>query len=292
MSNGDGIGTGIGTLSVRLEPFRQQLEATVRPFIRIFPSLCQGMAGETTGETSAKTMGTKLWQSKFCGDPYQPKDEPYPRDEFDDPLVLLAQINFAEVPSLTDYPTEGLLQFFISGINDLYGMNLDGDFIDMAQQTNFRVRYFPTIVKDESQLCTDFSFISEDHKVYLPAVQECVLAFSLSAEMVPIGDYNFERLLGKEFMSQFGDAEEQVKQEFWDQANAQGHKIGGYAYFTQDDIRHCAPEGEDWVLLLQMDTDDAVDILWGDAGVGGFFIKRGDLQRRDFSQVIYNWDCG
>ena len=38
-----------------------------------------------------------------------------------------------------------------------------------------------------------------------------------------------------------------------------------------------------------MDSDDG--ILWGDAGVGNFFIDLEKLKQRDFSDVFYTWDC-
>lgn len=46
---------------------------------------------------------------------------------------------------------------------------------------------------------------------------------------------------------------------------------------------------EDYVLLLQIDTDD--EIMWGDSGVGNFVIHPDDLAKRDFSKVYYTWDC-
>jgi uncharacterized protein YwqG len=70
----------------------------------------------------------------------------------------------------------------------------------------------------------------------------------------------------------------------------EGHKIGGYAYFTQSDPRDEKEDRSDWVLLLQMDSQGD-DILWGDVGVGNFFIHPDDLKRKDFSKVLYNWDC-
>ena len=45
----------------------------------------------------------------------------------------------------------------------------------------------------------------------------------------------------------------------------------------------------DLELLFQLDSDDGV--MWGDCGVGNFFITDADLKRRDFSRVLYNWDC-
>ena len=43
------------------------------------------------------------------------------------------------------------------------------------------------------------------------------------------------------------------------------------------------------ILLFQLDTTE--DIMWGDSGVGNFFIKKEDLVKKDFSKVWFNWDC-
>jgi uncharacterized protein YwqG len=41
-----------------------------------------------------------------------------------------------------------------------------------------------------------------------------------------------------------------------------------------------------------LDSEDAEnEIMWGDSGVGNFFIHPEDLKKRDFSKVFYNWDC-
>jgi uncharacterized protein YwqG len=73
----------------------------------------------------------------------------------------------------------------------------------------------------------------------------------------------------------------------WDNFESNGHKIGGYAFFTQTDPRH--DEKEDYILLLQIDSDK--EIIWGDIGVANFFIRPADLAKKDFTQVLYNWDC-
>jgi uncharacterized protein YwqG len=31
--------------------------------------------------------------------------------------------------------------------------------------------------------------------------------------------------------------------------------------------------------------------MFGDVGVANFFITEEDLKKKDFSKVIYNWDC-
>jgi uncharacterized protein YwqG len=47
-------------------------------------------------------------------------------------------------------------------------------------------------------------------------------------------------------------------------------------------------------LLLQIDSDGKGGkdrVLWGDVGIGGFFINGEALRRGDFSRVLFNWDC-
>ena len=73
-----------------------------------------------------------------------------------------------------------------------------------------------------------------------------------------------------------------------------GHKIGGYPAFAQDDPREAGTYTE---LLLQIDSDwndeeEDYSIMWGDAGVGNFFISRENLEKLNFEDVLYNWDCG
>ena len=79
-----------------------------------------------------------------------------------------------------------------------------------------------------------------------------------------------------------------------------GHKIGGFPLITRYDPR--SPHDSRDFLLLQLDSDYSGDmgedgsfkfrekIMWGDAGVGHFFIDREALKLLDFSDVVYYWD--
>ncbi len=48
-------------------------------------------------------------------------------------------------------------------------------------------------------------------------------------------------------------------------------------------------------MLLQVETDWSkgrdVEIMWGDSGVGNFFISEENLKNLNFDDVLYNWDC-
>ncbi len=47
----------------------------------------------------------------------------------------------------------------------------------------------------------------------------------------------------------------------------------------------------DWILLLQIDSDDRAGMMWGDAGMLYFWIRREDLARRDFTKVWMVSQC-
>lgn len=81
------------------------------------------------------------------------------------------------------------------------------------------------------------------------------------------------------------------------EASPEGHKVFGTPAFCQGDPRDGLPEAERSyydTLLLQLDSDfNSGDplILWGDSGVGNFFINAQALQNKDFSKTLFYWDC-
>lgn len=226
---------------------------------------------------------TSIIGSKFGGNPYLPPDVAYPTDVEQQPLYLLAQINCSELPPLGDFPPQGILQFYIAD-DDLYGM-------DPEQPTNpdyFRVLYHPEI--DAKNCQKDFSFLPYFDDMPLDGIYP--LSFERSEAPVSLQDVRFDRTFEESpyvFFDQFGADAVEVKGTYARLSQAHGHKIGGYAHFTQEDPRFEQKEYEDAVLLLQIDSDDE-GINWGDQGVANFFILPEDLKNRDFSRVLYNWD--
>lgn len=245
---------------------------------------------------------TGILHSKLLGTPYYPLGADYPLGVDGEPLQLLAQINFRELPALDDFPTAGLLQFYVSPVessNQIWGMQLyeepvfDPDnFLETLQVPYyFRVIYHADVDGDDPQ-----GQIPEVAIGFLPVNQEARLTFSEQTGFVTTTDYRFEEFFGLDpfdFFEEFGQAGDLV----WEQYDRYVSRhaiaqVGGYAVFAQEDPRVLAPD-EDWVLLLQIDsftTDDGVEVLWGDGGTGSFHIRRDDLIERDFSRVLYSWD--
>ena len=252
-----------------MEPFREKLLQTKRTFIRA---------------TAQHSRNTQLWESKVGGQPYLPKGVTWPTAPDGRELFFLAQFNFAEMPPLPPFLTQGILQFFIND-DDLYGM----DFDDGENADTFRVLYHEEVTQNEAVLQTKFPML-RDYDDLLPhhPDESYPLIFELAEEVAPITDYQFYQHFGADFFRQFGEKEWDVMDAFGKAVRPQGHKIGGYAYFTQDDPRR--PD-DPMLLLLQLDSDELMDLMWGDMGVGHFFIREKDLAARDFSRVLYDWDC-
>ena len=251
-----------------LRPFRNKVFNTTKTFIKASPR---------------KSFTIDWWASRIGGNPYLPKSVDYPTDSNGRPLLFLCQLNFEDIPPLAPYPDKGILQFYISD-DDMHGLDLD----DMTNQDKFRLLYFEEIDRDETNILVDFSFLPKpDYSPLLPNAAYPI-EFRTTEEVLPVSDILFDTEFGEDFFQKFGDREWDVKDEYTRQVSAKGHKIGGYAYFTQWDPRTAE---DPMLLLLQIDSDPEFDISWGDMGVGNFFIRQEDLEKKDFSKVMFYWDC-
>jgi uncharacterized protein YwqG len=215
-----------------------------------------------------------LLQSKFLGQPFLPVGTPYPHDEKGQPMLLLAQLNFAEIPALAGFPTTGILQFFISPT-------------EWYDAEDCRVLYHATT---DAPPQTDFSFLTSDLYEDSPIYKEHALAFSLSTEYGGAEDCRFDMRFGSKDYYEYVEGLPKEQQELLDAccSNA-GHRLGGYAYFTQGDPRQCDANGKADVQLLQIDTDE--EIMFGDSGLAHLFISPAALANRQFDQAYFYWDC-
>lgn len=268
-------------------------------FKAIFPIINQ--TAKETIKIRATPMNTMPWQSKFMGKPYWEKNKivDYPKNlENQQAMSLLAQLNFAEIPNLEGYPQKGIVQFFVSSHDDVYGMN----FNNQTEQSNFRVIYWADPTYNEKDLVDDFDSLGVDDEQWMensPIQAEHVLDFEKAIEFCGLVDHYHADVVYHQKENE--TLEELVGidgvDELYEIISNSGSKIGGYAYFTQDDPRsrkeHPVDTENEYVLLLQIDsnTDGTDSIMWGDCGVANFFITKKDLANLDFSKVFYNWDC-
>lgn len=240
-----------------------------------------------------------LLDSKVGGLPYWDPALPYPTDSQGNKMTLLAQLNFAQLGTEAPLPAQGLLQFFI-GQDDVFGI----DFDQPDSQKDFRVVYHPepdpALTLEQIQALELPTHVEAD--LCTPVIREAAFTAEKTVGYMGPGDCRFEALfreavravtgedIGEKNAYQYFDKAD--RDYFYDQLSAAGHRLLGYPFFTQYDPRE--PDSPYDTLLFQLDSDmiDRKDlVLWGDCGVGNFFINREDLLRRDFSRILYNWDC-
>ncbi|MBO5730680.1 MAG: DUF1963 domain-containing protein [Treponema sp.] len=243
-----------------------------------------------------------LTTSKFGGIPYWNPAEPYPTDGGGNPCILLAQFDCQQLPPLEGFPRTGLLQFFVSNDGD-YGL----DFDNQMSQENWRVVYHPAVDESITQAMVkelQLPTTSSEHDLELPFTGEFHLEFELvDTWLGPCSHDDFQQELQKAIVATgFSQPPEGTSlydifcEDIYNQMADwnEGHWLGGYPCFTQDDPRFSRSDYAACTnLLFQMDSggEANAEILWGDTGVGNFLIAPEDLLQLDFSRVLYNWDC-
>ena len=251
-----------------------------------------------------------LTSSKLGGLPYWPRELAYPEPvrqglSADERLALLAQLNLADFGGDVRLPDHGLLQFFIT-TDDLYGLEFD---VPMDAQRHFRVVWHEQIdptVTPEDVLARGITAARKDEM--FPVRGEFALCVEPTECWMTPEDVRFDGVFHKVLTRLFGEAFANPDRMWWDfledddcdrlgdllnEGGYMSSMVLGYPFFTQSD-----PRGEDTIadfdtLLLQIDStcDTPSTVMWGDSGVGNFFINGAALARGDFSRVLFNWDC-
>lgn len=217
-------------------------------------------------------------ESKIGGLPYLPIGGALPLTEKGNVMRLLAQINCedesfrsAVEQVMPDFPTQGILQFFIAQDSDLYGLN-DG----------FQVVYHPVIEKH---------YANED-----------VLAIYANNTKNENQSVHWE--YGMPFFwcndSDASPANFEIRFKLKNNIDFIDSKVGGTPDFIQNDIRESEYNGNQYTeLILQIESmigeaskkEKVGHIMWWDWGVANFFMRKEDLKKRNFDRVLYNWDC-
>ena len=245
-----------------LEKFRAEIEKYKLGTIRITAKPIQGSAS------------LPLKQSKFLGKPFLPPGQQYPKGKNGKPMILWAQINFEEMPELESYPTSGILQLFVAAT-------------DWEDMDDYKILFHDNL---NQQNQTDFSFLTKELYEESPINCEHELKFNKVTEYGGTEDFRFQLTFdGKDYYDFQETLSEEQQKEMDKLFYTIGHKIGGYAYFTQSDPRDYDKSKTNDLLLLQIDTDD--EIMFGDSGVMNIFLNRDDLMNKNFDKAYFNWDC-
>ena len=241
-----------------------------------------------------------IFDSKVGGLPYWDPEKTYPTDSNGKKMFLLAQINFDQDKAESPLPQSGMLQFFIGG-EEMYGLDLDHP----SEQKDWRIVYHEKVDASVTAEAVEAMGIpsnnGDDEEVDSPVFRSCVFRLvKKETWLTPDHWERFDELTLEVAKDLFGETDAEsanevfgedqyalLEEEYFYSENSQ---LLGHPFFTQEDARE---EGSRYnTLLFQLDSETVDDVvMWGDSGVGNFFINAEDLKRLDFSNVLYNWDC-
>jgi len=243
-----------------------------------------------------------LGTMKFGGLPDLPPELSWPSVD-DIALHFIAQLRM-DVLAANDptglLPKSGMLYFFYR--DNLDGSSSDGCYWDLWRA---KVLYFDGDMNALQQASAPDSL---PMNLVFPA---CTVTVGQDLTIPP-----FESQVG---YTQFGFSYEALKQDrnrfasYFALREAASellvHRMFGYPDLIQGDVfieadkfvrspekihyktRYADTSFEDWLLLLQVDSDDAADFMWGDVGCLYYCIKRADLLAKNFEKIVCTMQC-
>lgn len=255
--------------------------------------------------------GAPLVPNDFEWPTYTPAPRKYPPallkslgiEQLPDPvpraLDFLLQLDLAALPSLgatNPLPRQGLLTFFYDCENQPWGY-------DPAHQDGFRV-----LLLDGDDLNARIP--------PNPPLQPRGVVLSAGETLPHIGSHAYDELTAEidlpdnyfEFVSELERGtslgEGGNHRLFGHSANVQGDmqleaQLVSHGLYCGDSSGYRDPQAtlleagaSDWVLLLQLDSDDGAQVMWGDMGMLYFWIRRQDLAAHRFDRVWSTLQCG
>lgn len=243
------------------------------------------------------------------------------------PLTLVAQVNLAEMPpvgpsgGLRDLPRRGMLLFFCDEENLAFGGPEDSD--------AFSVEYFPFDPDEETRMrladVPDGLVTFDDYRgqwgmpdvVVLEALPELALPAPGADEVhaMNLSDAESEAYwrLTETLEREGGRLPTDVAEKLGEAHHPPIHRLGGVPheiqnpmeaecelvrrgenphalpYFRQEEVADEAKAR--WRLLLQVDSDDASGMMWGDAGMLYYWIRDDDLAAWRFDRTWCVMQC-
>ncbi len=201
------------------------------------------------------------------------------------PLSFLCSLDLVEVgasDTIQWLPREGRLMFFFDVEEQPWGFNpddRDGFAVIFAREpgaeTEAPVGVFP-------KFCVDYV-----KKVSLPDPQRFE-DLGISMNEVDIETYlnGYGDWIAETFNHQLGGYPQPIQNdsmELESQLASNGIDCGSGAGYQSDEGQRLAPGAKDWRLLLEFDTDDDLEVMWGDAGKLYFWVKEQDASNGDFT---------
>lgn len=270
-----------------LTDFADRIMAAIKPAIHI---------------SKVKTQEGVIGASRFGGMPDIPTDFEWVLRE-DIPLSFLAQINCADLQGFTsakNLPSSGMLYFFYDAIEQPWGF-------DPSDRGSSAIIYHPSTENLIPSTLPEGADIDNGWLFPAYAVQFREIlslpnydsqAFEqLSISQNSVDDYVNLIVDVNELMA----ANEPIHQMLGHSSNIQGdmqlecqlilHGINYGDGYSESIAKDLEAGASDWLLLLQLDSDDDLGMMWGDMGMLYFWIQESSLQSKRFDEAWTILQC-
>jgi uncharacterized protein YwqG len=263
-----------------LTKHRAYLDSLRQPAVHLLPASTRGFSRIGGRPTVPTGFEWPLWKGK--------------------PLGFLCQIDLAEVPRGGDFgvlPPTGFLLVFYDAEQGTWGF-------DPKDRGSWRVYYFEAL-NGASDLAPPSGLAKAGVFPEVPVQFASILTYPSGLDgrvqalklgggegeayyelcATPFGGNPLHQLLGCSTPVQDNDMDLQC------QLVSNGIYCGDPTGYHDPRRAELEKGRGDWILLLQIDSDDRAGMMWGDAGMLYFWIRREDLARRDFTKVWMVSQC-
>jgi uncharacterized protein YwqG len=284
----------------------EQWAATALPYVRLIPGPPEQ---EDQSPTGASKIGGLPDLAPGATWPRRPAYA-YPNDgRFRDPeasgpapLSLLAQINLADLSAYEidlDLPQAGLLLFFFDIECQPWGFDPSdapgtqviyvppGQKLERAPHPDGRALSMRSLRFAQGQSLVSPEWILEALRGNISLDEQYDLEVALEA----LSDENYELMTCGDHIMGGRAAEVQGSMELECQLVTNGIYCGDSNGYHSDKAKTLAPGAADWRLILQLDSDDEAEWMWGDAGRLYFWCREQDIAGHRFDKIWTVLQC-
>lgn len=238
--------------------------------------------------------------SKIGGLPNLPATIPWPEWR-DRPLAFICQIDVGEAPKqegFDDPLKTGMLFFFYDQEQSTWGFDPD-------DRGSWRVIYTRDEIPDtpaEAPAGLEDDFIYDEQLVAFKAIISRPSGERIGLDFAAMSDDEYDQCeafleapygeLPKHQVGGFPFVLQNDSMELDSQLASNGLYLGDATGYEDPRAEALAKGAGEWVLLLQIDTDDGTGMMWGDCGLLYFWIKRDDFLKAHFDDVWMILQCG
>ena len=257
----------------------------VQTLLRKYELLHKESAILTAARQSIKIIKNKvkeeqipLGSSKIGGLPDLPEDWEFPRYN-NRSLSFLGQFNLNEIKPYNgenNLPVSGILYIFYDVVDQPWGFEED--------EGCFKILYFEGEEKELKR-----KGYPEETEDYFP-----LPVFKVTfANKLTLPEYPEDIEFSDEEEENYHEMRHELIQPMDEKGNNEpAHYMLGYPFSIQNDVfDEFALKQEEAVLLLQIDSDEDLKLMWGDSGIIYFCIDKTSLANKQFDKVQFTLQC-